>query len=622
MRGLRAGCLRIYGRNNRLVITTLKRYHILVMTLRRIFIVLLLCLLIQACMARDNLPPSFGEAAEKSGIAAYLQRLEWFGEAPLKACLAVYLNGKLKRLVGENEALPWRYLVKKEEFHGIAESHCFGLAAGGSYGFISTENPRGELLFFHPQAVEASLRLDLLTCPENGWPRLPLPALSLDGLLKGIQPLCSLHLSLGADGRSGVQRRSAGGGSCKAALTIHTGGYVRPLGQRPDGGLDPHTTAGMSGKISQIGQLAACGPDCLYRRFSYKTWPTWSHIQPDSGPPRWERLDQYKNHAESGYAVMIALRGAGTKGDLFKIKLPDWVRRDHLSGAEEGGDLESLAPEQREGVARLFGEFFHDFILQAGRRGVAFVSPLNEPNHPGQDGWLNNSGTLDPMIYDLLSRAFARGQQAKRLLEAEGFAPPLLGLNINIDTTEGSVESVVMHTPERVYGELQSRADFDHRNIDILLPDTYPGTWLHAPAYEGALLARHDPVRSADIALKRMAAAKSAYDRRFGTDIPLVIGETGWSTVDNSELLQSLFMANLFERIAEYYSYSSKFRGFVWFITHDHQDAEYGWKQDSGFGSMVESIWSRENQFGISYRNGTPKLAWETFNESYPLFVH
>jgi len=363
---------------------------------------------------------------------------------------------------------------------------------------------------------------------------------------------------------------------------------------------------------------------------------------------------------------------AGTPEDaaaLARVRL-HWVFKRSLGGSSrcaENGELD-VTPTT---FARFFAAALHAAIAIDRRLGyplIDIVSPMNEANHPLQDGaHVNAAGqsTLGgflsfvdaihqascsgsdccaadryivsmPDVPALLTAALQAGQRA---LDAAGpGVAPRIGLSLYLDTEQvdplqgDPAPSIV--TPVSPFMRSLGSIDGDL----VLVVDTYPGSW-GAPWYESddrvvhhmdpelARVVRVDPVIAADDAVARALAAAADVTAATGREpADVILGEVGWSTFDGDEAAQESFVRRLFDAVAA----EPRVGGLIWFKSRDRAAYEYPtWTSAANpltgdpiacslapLGPIVcaaDVLATMEGQWGLTRVDDSPKPAWRAF---------
>lgn len=309
-------------------------------------------------------------------------------------------------------------------------------------------------------------------------------------------------------------------------------------------------------------------------------------------------------------ALSTARRWVGSEGELESVRL-HYVFKRSLGGTrscEDNGEVD-VDPET-------YGRLFEQAVKAATRINaelgfplIASLSPMNEANHPLQDGPQENgagqgtvAGFLDfrdaivqatgcradryvasrPDVLGMLAEAMVRGEAARG---GAGSLSPEVALSLYLDveqsdpfqvddTVEPAAPAPVVTPLERFLPRLADRLAgraFGDREIWV---DTYPGSW--APPWYATGGARHvdpatgdlvraDPAFAAERAIERAVDAADAFEVVFGGRVEVVLGEVGWSTFDRDDEAQAAFLARLLLASRAMAWRDDRFRGFVWF---------------------------------------------------------
>lgn len=362
-----------------------------------------------------------------------------------------------------------------------------------------------------------------------------------------------------------------------------------------------------------------------------------------------------------------------------------WVFKRSLGGSTQcdvNGELD-VSPET-------YGRFFEAAVVAAANIDtrldaplIHIVSPMNEANHPLQDGaHVNAAGqptiggflsfvdaivqtscagghccapdryiVAAPDVPALLREALLRGAARAELLDSGRV--PHIGLSVYLDADQvdplqldedGDAPPIV--TPAGQFFEALAARDGSVLP-SALVVDTYPGSW-GAPWFEtpdrivhhmdpsSARIVRVDPVWAADQALERAFAAGDAYAAAFATRAPyLMLGEVGWSTFDGDEEAQARFARRLLDQSAA--RSEDHFGGFIWFRSHDRADFSYPtWTSApsplggeevacaDGIGPIIcaaDVLQQMEGQWGLRRRDDSPKPAWRAFFDRWARLV-
>lgn len=259
-----------------------------------------------------------------------------------------------------------------------------------------------------------------------------------------------------------------------------------------------------------------------------------------------------------------------------------------------------------------------------GFRLIDILSPMNEANHPLQDGAHRNGagqatlgGILpfaevihrttcsaarccapdryivdDPDVPALSAAAMAGAMEV--LAGADPTLAPEVALSLYLDVEQvdplqldaaGARPSIV--TPVRTFmTELLAALGGAPFPDALLVADTYPGSW-GAPWFEtedgivhhmdpaSRRIVRVDPVAAADAAIARALAAADDFAAVVGRRPRVLLGEVGWSTFDGDEDAQAAFARRLFDVAAAARADDPAFAGFLWFKTRDRTSFAY-----------------------------------------------
>lgn len=310
-------------------------------------------------------------------------------------------------------------------------------------------------------------------------------------------------------------------------------------------------------------------------------------------------------------ALSTARRWVGD-GDLSRVRL-HYVFKRSL-----GGTSSCAANGEVDVDAETYGRFIAQAVRMATRINaelgfplIASLSPMNEANHPLQDGPRENgagqgtvAGFLDfrdaiaqatgcdasryiaarPDVLALLAEAMVRGEAARNELSPE----VALSLYLDVEQSDpfqsaddGGLAPIV--TPlsrflPRLREALAGRA-FGDRELWV---DTYPGSW--APPWSELSGARHvepgadppaivraDPVFAADLAVARAIVAADDFETAFGHAIAVALGEVGWSTFDLDDLAQAAFVERLALVSEATVHRDPRYLGWLWFKDTDRE---------------------------------------------------
>lgn len=319
--------------------------------------------------------------------------------------------------------------------------------------------------------------------------------------------------------------------------------------------------------------------------------------------------------------------GADADADALARARVHWVFKRSLGGTSSCDAHGELDVDPATWAA-FFGAATRAAIAINQRQGFRLIdvlSPMNEANHPLQDGrHVNAAGqpTLGGFVSfvelvrqascsgghccapdryiveapDVPALAAAAMAAAADVLAAHGpdALAPEVALSLYLDTEQtdplqagpdGAPPSIV--TPVAPFmrdyrAALAGRAAPDA----LVVVDTYPGSW-GAPWFASAdgivhhmdpatrRIVRPDPVVAADAAITRALAAADDVAAVTGTRPRVWLGEVGWSTFDGDELAQARFAARLVDAAAAARATDDTFDGFVWFKTKDRAPAGY-----------------------------------------------
>ena len=266
-----------------------------------------------------------------------------------------------------------------------------------------------------------------------------------------------------------------------------------------------------------------------------------------------------------------------------------------------------------------------------GFRLIDVLSPMNEANHPLQDGaHVNAAGqptvggfasfvdliaqsscnadgccqsdryiVPDPDVPALAAAALAAANTALR--DADPALAPHPALSLYLDTEQRDpLQTAADETHPSIVTPVSSfMATFAARVaaldlppsdlgdlIDLIVVDTYPGSW-GAPWFEtpdGIVhhldpathrIVRVDPVAAADAAIARAMTAADDVASIVGRRPRVLLGEVGWSTFDGDEAAQATFARRLFDAAAATQSADPAFIGMLWFKSHDRVAMSY-----------------------------------------------
>lgn len=370
-------------------------------------------------------------------------------------------------------------------------------------------------------------------------------------------------------------------------------------------------------------------------------------------------------------AISTARRWVGD-GDLSQVRL-HYVFKRSL-----GGTSSCDANGEVDVDAETYGRFFAQAVKMATRLNaelgfplIASLSPMNEANHPLQDGPQENGvgqGTAagfldfrdaisqttgcptdryiaeDPEVLAMLAEAMVRGEAARSELSPE----VALSLYLDVEQTDpfqtaddGGPAPVVTPLPRYFAGLSAALAGrvFGDRELWV---DTYPASW--APPWSEVGGARHidpetggifraEPTFAADRAVERALVAADDFEDTFGSAVDVVLGEVGWSTFDRDDEAQAAFLERL-AWVSEATAFRDpRYRGWLWFKDTD-RDARAWPEWDVGelpgggivlpcndselatWVCMIEVFDRMEAAWGLLTSVREPKPAWERFVEA------
>jgi hypothetical protein len=548
-------------------------------------------------------PPPPGSS---QGLALYLEGLTLDQiKSRSEICLLVKVNGLVTALIGDVAKGPARFEVKEGTIYsavlpaGLVVSPRSRLEMKDEYLW------RQYLLLFDPTLTEVNLEIIAARLPPTG--------LSFGGSF-GVAGFENLRLdsslivgrfqkTFSVNGDSQGDTEWLAGTGMTAKFRLVSGAQVR---------MPPASYLGISGQAEWLDELFVNPAGAKPEHATYKTWPPWDTFQTDETTYHWEHLDWLGDLARRGYSVLLVSRLAGSKGEILNIKLPDWVLNSYLGGAVTSADLNGVAQANIDAAVKAYGRFFYQLVIECAKRRIALISPVNEPNHPAQDGWPGDHSKIHPMVHALVAEALIQGQAAQNWLTQQGMFVPKVGLNLNGDSSgDPRVRAGLQNYPEflRDLSKYVNGREWAKQTIFL---NTYPGTWTHWPYYKGEHIIRIDPVWAADQAYATVRPIKTEFDTRFGTDVDFMISEVGWSTPDLAYSLQKRFVERLFARTAENMRYDPHLLGFVYFHLNDEGDPLFGWVQDGAY-SLYNKIWAMETHFGL--KNITAQL-----KDAFPAF--
>lgn len=316
-------------------------------------------------------------------------------------------------------------------------------------------------------------------------------------------------------------------------------------------------------------------------------------------------------------ALSTARRWVGD-GELSLVRLHYVFKRSlgGTSSCEQNGEVDV--------DAETYGRFFAQAVRAATRINaelgfplIASLSPMNEANHPLQDGPQENGagqGTAAGFLAFRDAVAQATGcapdryiadrpdvlaMLAEAMVQGEAARPgsplsPEVGLSLYLDVEQsdpfqladdGGPAPIVTPLPRffaKLHTQLAGRT-FGDRELWV---DTYPGSW--APPWFERSGARHvesgpdaktdppailraDPHFAADRAVERALSAADDFEAVFGRPIEVLLGEVGWSTFDLDDEAQARFVERL-AIVSEATSFRDpRYRGWLWFKDTDRE---------------------------------------------------
>lgn len=303
-----------------------------------------------------------------------------------------------------------------------------------------------------------------------------------------------------------------------------------------------------------------------------------------------------------------------------------WVFKRSLGGTascDVSGELDVAPATWRSFFARATAAAIA-INTRLGFRLIDVLSPMNEANHPLQDGAHRNAagqptvGGLvpfgeiihrttctagrccprdryivdDPDVPALSAAAMAGAMEA--LAGADPALAPEVALSLYLDVEQvdplqvdgdGAHPSIV--TPVGAFmAALRASLGGAAFPDGLLVVDTYPGSW-GAPWFEAEQglvhhidlasrrVVRVDPVAAADAAITRALGAADAFAGVVGRRPRVLLGEVGWSTFDGDEAAQARFAQRLFDAAAAAQARDPALVGFVWFKTRDRVPFAY-----------------------------------------------
>lgn len=316
-------------------------------------------------------------------------------------------------------------------------------------------------------------------------------------------------------------------------------------------------------------------------------------------------------------ALSTARRWVGD-GELSLVRLHYVFKRSlgGTSSCDQNGEVDV--------DAETYGRFFAQAVRAATRINaelgfplIASLSPMNEANHPLQDGPQENGagqGTAAgflafrdviaqatgcapdryiadrPDVLAMLAEAMVQGEAAR----AGSPLAPEVGLSLYLDVEQsdpfqvaddGGPAPIVTPLPRFLFGlrEVLAGRTFGDRELWV---DTYPGSW--APPWYERSGARHvepgpnpstdppsilraDPDFAADRAVERALVAADDFEAAFGRPIEVLLGEVGWSTFDLDDEAQARFVERL-ATVSEATTFRDpRYRGWLWFKDTDRE---------------------------------------------------
>ncbi|MCC6621918.1 MAG: hypothetical protein IT385_11720 [Deltaproteobacteria bacterium] len=325
-------------------------------------------------------------------------------------------------------------------------------------------------------------------------------------------------------------------------------------------------------------------------------------------------------------AAARRILGAESGADELARARVHWVFKRSL-----GGTASCDAHGELDVSPATWGRFFAAATRAAiainerlGFRLIDVLSPMNEANHPLQDGSHTNAAgqpTLGGLItfVELVRQAscaagrccpvdryiveapdvpalVAAAMAAAADVLAERAAPlaPEVALSLYLDSEQadplqtgpdGLPPAIVTPVAPfmRAFSSALAGRAFDD---DLVVVDTSPGSW-GAPWFESSdgivhhmepatrRVVRVDPIAAADAAVTRALAAADDFEDVVGARPEVLLGEVGWSTFDGDEAAQAAFAARLVDATAASRAAGSGLSGFIWFKTHDRADFAY-----------------------------------------------
>lgn len=316
-------------------------------------------------------------------------------------------------------------------------------------------------------------------------------------------------------------------------------------------------------------------------------------------------------------ALSTARRWVGD-GELSLVRLHYVFKRSlgGTSSCDQNGEVDV--------DAETYGRFFAQAVRAATRINaelgfplIASLSPMNEANHPLQDGPQENGagqGTAAgflafrdaiaqatgcradryiadrPDVLAMLAEAMVRGEAAR----ADAPLAPEVALSLYLDVeqsdpfqvaADGAPAPIVTPLPRffAALREVLAGRSFGDRELWV---DTYPGSW--APPWFERSGARHvepgpdpltdppwiwraEPGFAADRAVERALIAADDFEAAFGRPIHVLLGEVGWSTFDLDDEAQARFLERL-AVVSEATTFGDpRYRGWLWFKDTDRE---------------------------------------------------
>jgi len=303
-----------------------------------------------------------------------------------------------------------------------------------------------------------------------------------------------------------------------------------------------------------------------------------------------------------------------------------WVWKRSLGGTascDVSGELDA-SPET-------WGRFFAAATRAAivintrlGFRLIDVMSPMNEVNHPLQDGAHENSAgqptvggivsfvdaiaqpscaagrccapdryiVTSPDVPALAASAMAAAHEV--LAATPSPLAPAVALSLYLDVEQvdplqvdaaGAAPSIVTPVAPfmRAFADALAGRPFPD---ELIVVDTYPGSW-GAPWFETAdgivhhmdpasrRVVRVDPIAAADAAIERARRAADDVASVIERRPEVLLGEVGWSTFDGDEGAQAAFATRLVDALLAAHGDEPKLSGLIWFKSHDRAAFAY-----------------------------------------------